>query len=120
MKEVKVGIVGLGLIGGSMAKAYKRAGAQVAGFDINDLITQFAQMAEAIDETLTDENINECDCILIAIPTIYIAIGEIIYVEAASVSNYFRLIAGVLILFMGGFELVKFFGKENTERQDGI
>lgn len=59
-------------------------------------------------------------CILIAIPTIYIAIGEIIYVEAASVSNYFRLIAGVLILFMGGFELVKFLGKENTERQDGI
>ena len=67
---MKIGIVGLGLIGGSLAKAYKRAGAQVAGFDINDLITQFAQMAEAIDETLTDENINECDCILIAIPPV--------------------------------------------------
>lgn len=67
---MKVGIVGLGLIGGSLAKAYKEAGAEVVGLDKNSLVTQFAQMAEAIDAPMTDENMNECDCILIAIPPV--------------------------------------------------
>lgn len=67
---MKVGIVGLGLIGGSLAKAYKQAGAEVIGMDKNNLVTQFAQMAEAIDAPMTDENMNECDFILIAIPPV--------------------------------------------------
>ena len=62
-----VGIVGLGLIGGSLAKAYKDAGAVVYGQDVDSLIQQFAQMAEAIDKPLSEENIKECDLILIAI-----------------------------------------------------
>lgn len=67
---MKIGIVGLGLIGGSLAKAYKNAGAEVIGTDKNSLVTQFAQMAEAIDEPMTDDNMNECDCIFIAIPPV--------------------------------------------------
>ena len=67
METMTVGIVGLGLIGGSLAKAYKDAGAVVYGQDTDSLIQQFALMAEAIDAPLTGENIGACDLILIAI-----------------------------------------------------
>ncbi len=67
---MKVGIVGLGLIGGSLAKAYKRAGEVVFGFDKDRLITSFAKLAEAIDDELTEERFGECDLIMIAIPPV--------------------------------------------------
>ena len=64
----RVGIVGLGLIGGSLAKAYKRTPEiTVLGSDIDKSIVDFAKIAEAIDEELTDENLASCDCILLAI-----------------------------------------------------
>lgn len=68
-KNVKrVGIVGLGLIGGSLAKAYKRnAGITVLGADLDSSIVEFAKLAEAIDNELTDADIASCDCILLAI-----------------------------------------------------
>ena len=52
---MKIGIVGLGLIGGSLAKAYKKAGATVFGFDKDRLITAFAKLAEAIDDELSED-----------------------------------------------------------------
>lgn len=64
---MKVGVVGLGLIGGSLAKSYKKAGVTVYGYDADDLVNQFAQMAEAVDGLLTDERIGECDLIMVAI-----------------------------------------------------
>lgn len=67
---MKVGIVGLGLIGGSLAKAYKRAQATVFGFDKDRLTTAFAKLAEAIDDELTPERFAECDLILLAIPPV--------------------------------------------------
>ncbi|MEE0515375.1 MAG: prephenate dehydrogenase [Emergencia sp.] len=67
---MKVGIVGLGLIGGSLAKAYKRAQAEVLGFDKDRLTTGFAKLAEAIDDELTEERLSECDLILLAIPPV--------------------------------------------------
>ena len=39
---MKVGIVGLGLIGGSFAKAYHAAGHTVAALDVNETIFAFA------------------------------------------------------------------------------
>ena len=42
---MNIGIVGLGLIGGSMAKAYKKAGAAVLGCDRDRVVTDFAKMA---------------------------------------------------------------------------
>jgi prephenate dehydrogenase len=64
----RVGIVGLGLIGGSLAKAYKRtAGITVLGADHDNSIVQFAMLAEAIDGELTDAELATCDCILLAI-----------------------------------------------------
>lgn len=61
------GIVGLGLIGGSMAKAYSQAGHRVLGHDTDRNILSFAQISGAVSEYLTSENICECDIILIAI-----------------------------------------------------
>ena len=56
---MKIGIVGLGLIGGSLAKAYKKAGATVFGFDKDRLITAFAKLAEAIDDELSEDRFEE-------------------------------------------------------------
>lgn len=67
---MKVGIVGLGLIGGSLAKAYKKAGATVFGFDKDRLVTAFAKLAEAIDDELSEDRFEECDLILVAIPPV--------------------------------------------------
>jgi len=64
-----VGIVGLGLIGGSMAKAYAESGRhRILGCDKDPLITEFAMMAGACTEPLTKENMAQCDLLLIAIP----------------------------------------------------
>jgi len=64
---MQVGIVGLGLIGGSLAKAYKRrADITVLGYDLDSSILDFAKLAEAIDGELTDEKLASCDCILLA------------------------------------------------------
>ena len=44
-----VGIVGLGLIGGSLARAYHDAGHRVLGFDRDASTVQFALLAGAVD-----------------------------------------------------------------------
>lgn len=65
---MKTGIVGLGLIGGSMAKAYKTdADNVVFGMDSDGSIVDFAMISEAVDEKLTKENIGECDLVLICV-----------------------------------------------------
>jgi len=64
---MKVGVVGLGLIGGSLAKAYKRREEiTVLGADRDKSILDFANLAQAIDGELTDETIGGCDLILLA------------------------------------------------------
>ena len=62
-----VGIVGLGLIGGSLAKAYKEAGHRVLAADIDASVTAFAIMAGASDGELTRENLASCELILLAV-----------------------------------------------------
>ena len=65
---MNVGIVGLGLIGGSMAKSIKaRTGHTVFGIARNEETLMMARMCGAIDAPLTDENLPQCDLILIAI-----------------------------------------------------
>lgn len=65
---MNVGIVGLGLIGGSMAKAYAEAGHTVFGGELDASVVDFAMMAGACAGHLKDENIGSCELILIAIP----------------------------------------------------
>ena len=65
---MNVGIVGLGLIGGSMAKSIKaRTGHTVYGIARSEETLMMARMCGAIDAPLTDENLPQCDLILIAI-----------------------------------------------------
>ena len=61
-----VGIVGLGLIGGSLAKAYKRHDEiTVLGYDANKTILDFAHLAQALDGILTEETLPQCELILL-------------------------------------------------------
>ena len=61
------GIVGLGLIGGSIAKAYRAHGARVLAFDTDSAVLSFAQLDGTVDAVLTKENVSECDIVLIAV-----------------------------------------------------
>ena len=54
---MRAGIVGLGLIGGSFAKAYSEAGHEVLAFDRNESVLSFAQIEGAVSAPLTKENI---------------------------------------------------------------
>ena len=65
---MNVGIVGLGLIGGSMAKSIKaRTAHTVWGVDLDTETMTMARMCGAIDAPLTSENLPKCDLILVAI-----------------------------------------------------
>lgn len=64
---MKFGIVGLGLIGGSLAKAYKRAGAEVLGWNRKRSTFEFAQISGAVDAELTGDNIKECDAVFLCL-----------------------------------------------------
>lgn len=64
-----IGIIGLGLIGGSLAKAYKKAGGITVYGTTRDASTvQLALLSGVIDSELNDINLTECDFILIALP----------------------------------------------------
>ena len=60
-----VGIVGLGLIGGSAAKAFKAAGHTIYAYDINESVTGFASLEGVVDDELSVANIAECDLLLL-------------------------------------------------------
>ena len=63
-----VGIAGLGLIGGSMAKAIKgRTDKRVLGFDIDEDILRLAQEEGFIDGILSEAGLGDCGLILVAL-----------------------------------------------------
>ncbi|MBQ4137544.1 MAG: prephenate dehydrogenase [Clostridia bacterium] len=65
---MKVGIIGLGLIGGSAARAYKTNGNHtVYAFDTDSSMLDFAKMTGVVDETLDESNIGECELIILAL-----------------------------------------------------
>ena len=64
---MKVGILGLGLIGGSLARAYALNGHTVYVCERDSTMLAFAQLSGAVHEPLTEENIGQCDLILLAI-----------------------------------------------------
>lgn len=66
---MRVGILGLGLIGGSLARAYAKAGHRVFAQDQDASILEFAQLAGAVEALLDQETIPQCDLILLAIYT---------------------------------------------------
>ena len=64
---MKVGILGLGLIGGSMARAFSKAGHTVLAAERDESIFGFAELAGAVHGRLDDTTISSCDLILLAI-----------------------------------------------------
>ena len=58
---MKIGVVGLGLIGGSFAKAIKAyTEHQVLAFDVKNDTVEFAKCMNVVDSTLNKYNIVEC------------------------------------------------------------
>ncbi len=64
---MKVGILGLGLIGGSMARAYAVAGHTVYAADLDESTLSFAMLSGAVHGRLDEETILACELLLLAI-----------------------------------------------------
>lgn len=62
-----VGILGLGLIGGSMARAFAKAGHTVLAQEKDETMLSFAQLAGVVSDRLDAARIPDCDLILLAI-----------------------------------------------------
>lgn len=63
-----IAIIGLGLIGGSLAKTIKlHTSARVYGCDVNPQVLEQALLMNAIDQELTDETLASCDLVLVAL-----------------------------------------------------
>ncbi len=62
-----VGICGLGLIGGSLSRAYIEAGHKVLGYDKDPSVLPLAKLAGACEGELSKESASECELILIAL-----------------------------------------------------
>lgn len=106
-----IGVVGLGLIGGSAAKAFKAAGHAIYAYDINESVTGFARLEGVVDEELSDVNISACNLLLLtATPK---ASADYLEKNAAKISS-----GTVVIDFCGtksvicalGFALAKKYG----------
>lgn len=63
--RLTVGVLGLGLIGGSFAKAYASAGHRVLAFD-TDAETMAAASVETVSGVLDDSTLASCDLIILA------------------------------------------------------
>ena len=63
-----IGIVGLGLIGGSFAKAAVGAGFRVLGMTRNRDMALFAEMEGAISAVITEKELSKCDIVILAMP----------------------------------------------------
>jgi len=62
-----VGIVGLGLIGGSLAKAYRRDGShEILVFDIDKAVSEFAILSGVAVAALCGDNMGRCDVLFLA------------------------------------------------------
>ena len=65
---MKIGVSGLGLIGGSLARALSESGKhEVYGFDINRSSVLAAKLVGAIKDELNEKTISDCDIIFVAL-----------------------------------------------------
>ncbi len=65
---MKIGIIGLGLIGGSMAKAIKaKTDHQVFGYDASKQVCASAKLLDAVDGFLENGNPEGCDMVFVAL-----------------------------------------------------
>lgn len=64
---MRVGVVGLGLIGGSMAKAYHQAGHEVLAWNRSRSVLDFAMLSGDVIGELSSGNVCSCDLILLTV-----------------------------------------------------
>lgn len=65
---MEIAVIGLGLIGGSMAKAIKQNTTHtVYGYDLQDTVVKKALLLGAIDAPLTDTLLSQCDLTIVAL-----------------------------------------------------
>ena len=65
---MEIGIVGLGLIGGSLAKAISQnTDHTVYGTDLSEQVVRKAVLVDAIEQPLTDELLPQCDIVIVAL-----------------------------------------------------
>ena len=65
---MEIGIIGLGLIGGSLAKAISQnTDNTVYGYDISDQVVKKAVLVNAIEQPLTDSLLPQCDIVIVAL-----------------------------------------------------
>ena len=65
---MKIGVIGLGLIGGSLAKAIMLTeNHSVYGTDINETVISKAMLVGAIDGRLSKEECSDCDMLILAL-----------------------------------------------------
>ncbi len=63
-----IGIIGLGLIGGSLSKSIKEHSKHIVwGYDIDLTVVEKALLVGAIDEQLSDSMLPQCDIVLVAL-----------------------------------------------------
>ena len=66
MERQTVGVVGLGLMGGSLCKALGQAGHRVLGQDAEETVQGYALLTGTIAKALTEENAGACDFFFLA------------------------------------------------------
>ena len=64
---MNIGVVGLGLIGGSVARAYKGAGHTLYCFDIDQVMLDYSVLDGVTDYALSTENIGSCELIFLCV-----------------------------------------------------
>lgn len=64
---MKIGIVGLGLIGGSLARAYHKSGHEVYGYNRNKVVQDYAKLEGTLAGELNQQTMAECDAIFLCL-----------------------------------------------------
>ena len=66
-QQLKIGVAGLGLIGGSLALALRRAGHKVTGCNRSRAAAEYALVNGVIDE---EGDVTRCDATFVALPPV--------------------------------------------------
>ena len=67
MEQKTIGVIGLGLMGGSLCKALAAKGHRILGRDTDEHVQGYALLTGIIRQELTEENIGDCDFLFLAI-----------------------------------------------------